>query len=71
MSDASQAITPTVSFTSMAAGTREDYELLELLVRETDRPVLQSNARREVRADVGELGFGAVQNRGQVPTTEA
>ena len=31
MSDASQAITPTVSFTSMAAGTREDYELLELL----------------------------------------
>ncbi len=31
MSDASQAITPTVSFTSMAAGTREDYELLERL----------------------------------------
>ena len=31
MSDTSQAIMPTVSFTSMAAGTREDYELLELL----------------------------------------
>ena len=31
MSDASQAITPTVAFTSMAAGTREDYELLERL----------------------------------------
>ena len=31
MSDASQATTPTVSFTSMAAGTREDYELLERL----------------------------------------
>ena len=31
MSDASQAAVPTVSFTSMAAGTREDYELLELL----------------------------------------
>ena len=31
MSDASQATVPTVSFTSMAAGTREDYELLEAL----------------------------------------
>ncbi len=31
MSDASQATVPTVAFTSMAAGTREDYELLELL----------------------------------------
>ena len=31
MSDASQATVPTVSFTSMAAGTREDYELLESL----------------------------------------
>ncbi|MDE2785371.1 MAG: HD domain-containing protein [Chloroflexota bacterium] len=31
MSDASQAATSTVSFTSMAAGTREDYELLEKL----------------------------------------
>ncbi len=31
MSDTSQATTPTVSFTSMAAGTREDYELLERL----------------------------------------
>ena len=31
MSDASQAAVPTVSFTSMAAGTREDYELLERL----------------------------------------
>ena len=31
MSDASQAAEPTVSFTSMAAGTREDYELLERL----------------------------------------
>ncbi len=31
MSDASQATVPTVSFTSMAAGTREDYELLERL----------------------------------------
>ena len=31
MSDASQATVPTVSFTSMAAGTREDYELLETL----------------------------------------
>ena len=31
MSDASQAVVPTVSFTSMAAGTREDYELLERL----------------------------------------
>ena len=31
MSDTSQATTPTVSFTSMAAGTREDYELLEHL----------------------------------------
>ena len=31
MSDASQATVPTVSFTSMAAGTREDYELLEQL----------------------------------------
>ena len=29
MSDISQATVPTVSFTSMAAGTREDYELLE------------------------------------------
>ena len=29
MSDTSQATTSTVSFTSMAAGTREDYELLE------------------------------------------
>ena len=31
MSDAPQATVPTVSFTSMAAGTREDYELLESL----------------------------------------
>ncbi len=31
MSDASQAAVPTVSFTTMAAGTREDYELLERL----------------------------------------
>ena len=31
MSDASQTTVPTVSFTSMAAGTREDYELLETL----------------------------------------
>ena len=31
MSHASQATVPTVSFTSMSAGTREDYELLELL----------------------------------------
>lgn len=31
MSDAPQAAVPTVSFTSMAAGTREDYELLESL----------------------------------------
>ena len=31
MSDTSQATTPTVSFTNMAAGTREDYELLERL----------------------------------------
>ena len=31
MSDTSQASVPTVSFTSMAAGTREDYELLERL----------------------------------------
>ena len=31
MSDASQAAVPTVSFTSMAAGTREDYQLLERL----------------------------------------
>ena len=31
MSDTSQATTSTVSFTSMAAGTREDYELLERL----------------------------------------
>ena len=31
MTDASQATVPTVSFTSMAAGTREDYELLEIL----------------------------------------
>ena len=31
MSDASQAVVPTVSFTSMAAGTREDYELLARL----------------------------------------
>ena len=31
MSDISQATFPTVSFTSMAAGTREDYELLERL----------------------------------------
>ena len=31
MSDASQATVPTVSFTSMAAGTREDYELLDRL----------------------------------------
>lgn len=31
MSDISQATVPTVSFTSMAAGTREDYELLERL----------------------------------------
>ena len=31
MSDTSQATTPTVSFTSMSAGTREDYELLEQL----------------------------------------
>ena len=31
MSDTSQAFVPTVSFTSMAAGTREDYELLERL----------------------------------------
>lgn len=31
MSDASQTTVPTVSFTSMAAGTREDYELLERL----------------------------------------
>ena len=31
MSDASQATVPTVSFTSMATGTREDYELLERL----------------------------------------
>ena len=31
MSDASQTTVPTVSFTSMAAGTREDYELLESL----------------------------------------
>ena len=34
MSDASQATVPTVSFTSMAAGTREDYELLERLEAE-------------------------------------
>ena len=31
MSAVTQATTPTVSFTSMAAGTREDYELLERL----------------------------------------
>ena len=31
MSAASRATVPTVSFTSMAAGTREDYELLERL----------------------------------------
>lgn len=31
MSDAPQAAVPTVSFTSMASGTREDYELLESL----------------------------------------
>ena len=31
MSDAPPATVPTVSFTSMAAGTREDYELLERL----------------------------------------
>ena len=31
MSDLSPATVPTVSFTSMAAGTREDYELLESL----------------------------------------
>ena len=31
MSDALQATVPTVSFTSMATGTREDYELLERL----------------------------------------
>ena len=31
MSDISQAAAPTVSFTSMAAGTREDYELLDRL----------------------------------------
>ena len=34
MSEASQAGTATVSFTSMAAGTREDYELLERLEAE-------------------------------------
>ena len=34
MSDAPQATVPTVSFTSMAAGTREDYELLERLEAE-------------------------------------
>lgn len=31
MSDASPSSVPTVSFTSMAAGTRQDYELLERL----------------------------------------
>ena len=31
MSDTSRATAPTVSFTSMAAGTREDYELLDRL----------------------------------------
>ena len=34
MTDASHIATPTVSFTSMAAGTREDYELLERLEAE-------------------------------------
>lgn len=34
MSEASQARAATVSFTSMAAGTREDYELLEQLEAE-------------------------------------
>ena len=34
MSEASRAGTATVSFTSMAAGTREDYELLERLEAE-------------------------------------
>ncbi len=34
MSDASRATATTVSFTSMAAGTREDYELLERLEAE-------------------------------------
>ena len=34
MSETSQAGTATVSFTSMAAGTREDYELLERLEAE-------------------------------------
>jgi predicted HD phosphohydrolase len=34
MADATQSVTETVSFTSMAAGTREDYELLEKLEAE-------------------------------------
>ena len=34
MTNASQSAVPTVSFTSMAAGTREDYELLEKLEAE-------------------------------------
>ena len=34
MADATQSVTETVSFTSMAAGTKEDYELLEKLEAE-------------------------------------
>ena len=34
MADATQSVTETVSFTSMAAGTKEDYELLERLEAE-------------------------------------
>ena len=42
------------------------HEVLEILVREADRTVLQPNARREVRAHVGELWLRAVHNRSQI-----
>ena len=42
------------------------HECLEIFIRKADCPALQANARREVRADVGELRFGAFQNRSQV-----
>ena len=53
MSEASQAGTATVSFTSMAAGTREDYELLERL-------------EAEFAAEHGGPGTGATARAGRI-----
>ena len=61
-----QPIRRACSFPCKLAFAFGSHECLEILVGEADAAILQANARREVRTDVGDLRFGAFQNRSQV-----